>query len=324
MNREDKTSAGLALPRWLRRGARRAGDGAPLHFASVLGCAHFGHLLLLAMALLAWPFAELGLPRALPQWRWMDIVGEGGATLMVGIWLGYVRAARPAGLVTNWLSLGLAGMALGGWVDLLDEFWLLPKAMVWDNWLESTLMPLGMLVLTVGLHLWRREQLALNRQLRQHERVFRDHRRIDTLTQLADADYMAAQIALERREGRRGALLMFGWAGVDALAREQGLAAADRLVQAAALLLQLHLPADALLCRYAGDRLLVLLPGCSSEGAASPLQHQQQLRAALDLWRYELPDGERLALPVLSAMAATDELNGPPQALLLRLLERLA
>lgn len=318
MNRDHKTSAGLALPRWMRA----KGDGKPLHFAPVLGSAHFGHLLLLAMALLAWPFAELGLPRALAQWRWMDIVGEGGATLMVSLWLGYVRAARPAGVVTNWLSLGLAGMALGGWVDLLDEFWLLPKAIVWDNWLESALMPLGMLLLTVGLHLWRQEQLALNRQLRQRERVFRDHRRIDALTQLADADYMAAQIALERREGRSGTLLMFGWQAVDALARCHGLAAADRLVQAAALLLQLHLPADALLCRYAGDRLLVLLPGCSDEATAS-VQHQQ-LRAALELWRHELPDGERLALPVQSAMATTDELDGPPQALLLRLLERLA
>ena len=314
MNREDKTPAGLALFRRQRR-------GTPLEFAPVLGRAHFGHLLLLAMAVLVWPYAGQGLPRALAQWRWMDIVGEGGATLMVGIWLGYVRAARPAGLVTNWLSLGLAGMVLGGWVDFLDEFWLLPKAVVWDNWLESTLMPLGMLVLTVGLHLWRQEQLALNRQLRQRERVFRDHRRIDTLTQLADADYMAAQIALERREGRRGTLLMFGWADVDALARQQGLAAADRLVQSAAQLLQLHLHADELLCRYAGDRLIVLLPGCTGAAAQAQLQ---QLRKALELWRQAQPEAARLAGPLHCASASTDDGSGAaPQALLLQLLQRL-
>ena len=314
MNREDKTPAGLALFRRQRR-------GTPLEFAPVLGRAHFGHLLLLAMAVLVWPYAGQGLPRALAQWRWMDIVGEGGATLMVGIWLGYVRAARPAGLVTNWLSLGLAGMVLGGWVDFLDEFWLLPKAVVWDNWLESTLMPLGMLVLTVGLHLWRQEQLALNRQLRQRERVFRDHRRIDTLTQLADADYMAAQIALERREGRRSTLLMFGWSGFDALARQQGLAATDGMLQAAALLLQLHLRSDELLCRYAGDRLLVLLPGCTGEAAQA---QRRQLRAALELWCQSRPEGERVALPVQCASVGTDEDEAAePQDLLLRLLQRL-
>ena len=291
------------------------------HFAPVLDYRHFGHFLLLVLALLVWPFAELAQPRALAQWKWMDVFGEGGTVLLVATWLGYVRAARPAGVVTNWLSLGLAGMLMGGWVDLLDEFWLLPKAIVWDNWLESTLMPLGMLLLTVGLHLWRQEQLALNRQLRQRERVFRDHRRIDALTQLADADYMAAQIALERREGRRSTLLMFGWSGFDALARQQGLAATDGMLQAAALLLQLHLRSDELLCRYAGDRLLVLLPGCTGEAAQA---QRRQLRAALELWCQSRPEGERVALPVQCASVGTDEDEAAePQDLLLRLLQRL-
>lgn len=289
------------------------------HFAPVLGLRHFGHLLLLLCALLLWPFAELAAPRAFAHWKWMDIVGEGGTTAMVAIWLGYVRAARPAGVVTHWLCSGLAGMLLGAWVDLLDEFWVLPKAVVWDNWLESTLMPLGMALLTYGLHLWRQEQLALNRQLRQRERYFRDHRRIDGLTQLADAAYMEAQIVLERQQGRSATLLMLGWQGFDAVARRHGLAASDRMVQAAALLLQLHLRPDDLLCRYAGDRLLVLLPGCTG---AEARQVAEQLRAALAGWTFNLPDGQRLNLPVQAASAGTDEPDAP-QALLLRLLGRL-
>lgn len=283
-------------------------------FAPVLGVRHFGHGLLLLLALLAGLLADQAAPRPFAQWRWMDIVGEGGMTLMVGVWLAYLRASRPAGPVSNWLCLGLACMLVGSYVDALDEFWLLPKAVLWDNWLESTLTPLGMLALTVGLHHWRGEQLALQRQLGPRERHFRDHRRIDALTQLADAGYMATQIELERRAGRVGTLLMLGWQDFASVARHHGLAEADRIVQSASLLLLLHLPQDALLCRYAGDRLVLLLPAASVAAG--------RLQAVLADWSYHLPDGEALVLPVQAAQAATDE-DLEPQALLLQLLDRM-
>ncbi|HEX2012974.1 MAG TPA: diguanylate cyclase, partial [Roseateles sp.] len=252
--------ASYLLPRALR----------PPPLAPVLGLQHYGHGMLLAMALLLLPFALQGAPRPLPQWRWMDLLGEGGMALMVGVWLAYLRASRPAGPVTDWLCLGMSGMLLGAYVDMLDEFWLLPKAMLWDNWLESLLTPLGMALLTWGLHRWRQEQLALNRQLAQRERVFRDHRQIDALTQLGDAGYMAAQIALERQAGRPGHVLMLGWQGFDAaVARRRGLAEADRMLQAAGLLLALQLHPDELLCRYAGDRFVVLLPGRGAADATA-------------------------------------------------------
>lgn len=283
-------------------------------FAPVLGLRHFGHGLLLLLALLAGLFADQAAPRPFAQWRWMDIVGEGGMAIMVGVWLAYLRASRPAGPVSNWLCLGLACMLLGSYVDVLDEFWLLPKSVLWDNWLESTLTPLGMLLLTVGLHHWRGEQLALQRQLGPRERDFRDHRRIDALTQLADAGYMAEQIALERSAGRASTLLMLGWQGFDGVARRHGLAEADRMVQSASRLLLLHLPPDTLLCRYAGDRLVLLLPA----GSAAP----ERLQAVLADWSYHLPGGEALALPVEAAQARTDEAL-EPQALLLALHQRM-
>ncbi|PTT81456.1 GGDEF domain-containing protein [Pelomonas sp. HMWF004] len=288
-------------------------------FTPVAGIRPFGHVLLLLMAALTVAFAEQGSAKLLAQWRWVDILGEGGMACMVGVWLAYVRASRPAGSVTNWLCLGLGSMLLGGFVDLLDEFWMLPKAVYWDNALESSLMPLGMVLLTFGLHHWRQEQLAVNRQLGQRERFFRDHRRIDSLTQLADAGYLAEQIALERREGRSSSLIMLGWQGFDAVARRHGLAESDRMVQAASLLLQLHLGQDALLCRYGGDRLVALLPGCSGAPAQA---HQQRLHTALAGWAPVLASGEALSLPVHSASASTDEALAP-QALLLQLLARM-
>jgi diguanylate cyclase (GGDEF)-like protein len=288
--------------------------------APVLGLHAFGHSLLLLMAALLWLYAQQGQARALAQWVWLDIVGEGGMTLMVGVWLIYVRASRPAGLVTSLLCLGLAGMLLGGFVDTLDEFWALPKSLLWDNALESTLTPLGMVLLTCGLHQWRREQLVLNAQLRQRERLFRDHRRVDGLTQLGDAGYMAQQLLLERAEGREGSLVMLGWQGFEAVARRHGLAEADRLLQAAAQLLLLHLRGDALLCRYAGDRFIVLLPGLTQGNGDS---EGQVLREALAGFAYPLPGGERLQLPVLMTSVGT---AGPadPQDLLAQLAGRLA
>lgn len=272
----------------------------------------------LLLAGLTLAFAGLGSLKPLAEWHWMDVLGEGGMALMVGVWLVYVRGSRPAGRVTTWLTLGLAAMLVGEWVDALDEVWRLPKAMVWDNWLEA-LTPLGMLLLTVGLHHWRQEQRVLSGQLAQRERFLRDHRAVDRVTQLADAGYMAAQIQLERGLGRPGCVLMLGFEGFDGLVREQGIGAADHALQAASLTLLLNLRADDLLCRYAGDRFVVLLPGCSD---AEGRQLAHELQAALAQLNFNGRDGRRLRLPVRTALLGTTGTEAPEQ-LLLGLLQRL-
>lgn len=279
----------------------------------------FYPLLALLLAALTLAFAALGSLKPLAEWHWVDVLGEGGMALMVGVWLVYVRGSRPAGRVTTWLSLGLACMLLGEWADALDEFWRLPKAMLWDNGLESSLTPLGMVLLTVGLHFWRQEQRVLGRQLAQRERFLRDHRAVDRVTQLADAGYMAQQILLERRLGRTGCVLMLGFEGFAGLAREHGLAAADHALEAASLTLLLNLRADDLLCRYAGDRFVVLLPGCT---AAEGERLTEELRAALAHLNLNLRDGQRLRLPVRAAWRSTAG-DQPPEALLLGLLQAL-
>lgn len=279
----------------------------------------FYPLLGLLLAGLTLAFMALGSLKPLAEWHAMDVLGEGGMALMVGVWLVYVRGSRPAGRVTTWLTLGLAAMLVGEWVDTLDEVWRLPKAMVWDNWLESGLTPLGMVLLTVGLHHWRQEQRVLARQLAQRERFLRDHRAVDRVTQLADAGYMAGQIELERSLGRAGCVLMLGFEGFEALAREQGIAAADHALEAASLTLLLNLRPDDLLCRYAGDRFVVLLPGCS---VAEGERLTDELKAALAQLNFTLRDGRRLRLPVRTALRRTAG-TLPPEQLLLDLLQAL-
>lgn len=286
----------------------------------VLGLTGFGRLVLLAMALILYFFHDQSVAKPLARWNWMDIVGEGGMVVMAAVWLLQLRSSRPAGRVTDLLCLGLAAMLLGEWVDALDEFMLLPKSVLWDNWLESTLVPLGMLLVTLGLHHWRQEQRVLTEQLLRRERLFREHRSLDGITQLGDAGYMATQVALEQRMQRPAALLMLGLQGFDAVVREQGLAEADRLLQAASHLLLLNLPPDALLCRYAADRFCVLLPGAD---AATAQQCAADLQAALDHLRHHTRAGLCLRLPGRSARMLIDAQQAADEQML-ALARRLA
>lgn len=289
-----------------------------LTLAPVLGQRRFGPLLAAGLALLLALVQGLGEPRV---WlSWLDIGAEGGSTLMLGVWLVQLRASRPAGRVTDLLCLGLAGLLLGAWMDLLDECWKLPRAPHWLHGLESAFGLAGMTLLTWGLHEWRQEQLALNEQLRRRERLFREHRTLDAATKLGDARYMAAQLRQERAAGRVGQLLMLGWEGFEQVARRHGLAEAERLLHAAAQLLLLNLRPDDLLCRYGADRFVVLLPECSAELGARMADELQHSLAALS---HATADGQaRYRLPVRMATLRSDG-AADPEAQLLQLLERL-
>jgi diguanylate cyclase (GGDEF)-like protein len=285
----------------------------PAPLAPVLGLTHFAHLLALPMAALLWAFASFGEPKPISHWSWVDIAGEGGMSLMAGIWLLQLRLSRPGGRVTDLLCLGLAALLLGQWVDVLDEFWHLPKAVYWDNWLESSLNPLGALLLTLGLHHWRLEQRALSEQLLKRERLFREHRSMDGVTQLGDAAYLQAQIKLEQRLGRPAALLMLSLDGFDSVARELGLAESDRLLQAASHLLLLNLHPEHLLCRYAADRFCVLMPGVEAEAANLQAQH---LSHALSSLAHHSRAGQRLQLRTNGAWAMLNAQQTAEQQLL--------
>jgi GGDEF domain-containing protein len=284
-----------------------------LQFAPVLGLNPFGALLAGLLALLAGLYAMAGSAKPPTDWQWVDLLSEGGLCAMLAIWLGQLRASRPAGPVTSALALGLAAWLLGAGVDLLDELWQLPKTIWWDNLLESGLVLIGMGSLTWGLHGWRQEQLVLAEQRRRRERGTRDLRREDPVTQLADADYMAAQIERERRENQPGWLLMLGFEGFDRVVREAGLAEADRLLMSAGQLLCLNLGVDELVCRYGGDRFVVLLP------LLHPTQGQQlaaTLQRALASLSHADTQGRRWQLGVRAAGCALDGPQGARELML--------
>lgn len=295
----------------------------PLELAPVAGSRHFGHALLLAMAGITWAFGYWAVVKPTALWRWIDIVSETSIVAMLALWLVQLRASRPAGRVTTWLCLGLSGMLLGGWADLMDEFWKFPRTFTLLMGMESTCHVMGMVGLTYGLHLWRQEQLALNALRAGRERGYREHAQIDGLTQLGDGAYLLDQIRRQQAQlrtpdapGTRAMLVMLGWQDLPALARQHGLAEADRLLQATGPLLLLQLRAGDLVCRYASDRFVALLPDADS---ALP----GDLLAALSAHVHPCVDGRtRARVGARMASAGLDPVEDA-EAQLLRLLERL-
>lgn len=223
----------------------------------------------LAGTFVALLYAGAGATKPVDAWKWFDIASEGGTALVAAAWGLIVLGARPDGHVTRLLAAGFAAIMVGSWADCLDEVFAIDKAVLWDNALE-VLVPLGMVVLTAGMFYWRQEQASLTEHLKKRERLFRDHRAFDRVTQLADARYLRAQLARQRGGC---ALVLLDIDGFHRINREHGQAEGDRALQAVSHMLLLNLRNDDLLCRYAGDRFAVLMPGQDDAAAGEAARH---------------------------------------------------
>lgn len=122
--------------------------------------------------------------------------------------------------------------------------------------------------------------------------LFRDHRSFDQLTQVADADYLCAQLRIEyERGGDQCCLLMLDIDSFRQVNRDFGKREGDRVLQAVAQVLLLNLRSTDLLCRYAGDRFAVLLPGTRADAAHALADH---LRRAVASLRHHTQRGEAI------------------------------
>ncbi len=276
-------------------------------------------LLLLAANIDLWLTLAFGTAKSFSEWQWLDIVGEGGTALFMLFWLVLVLKSRPTGRVTNFLSIGLSCMFLSWWMDVLDEFVRLPKHIHWDHWLESGPMPIGMVLLTIGLFHWHREQQAINQQMEKRERVFREHRLFDKLTPLGGADYLKRQISdclsqsLEQQQPL--SLLALDIDDFSAINQHYGHAEGDAVLQALSQLILLNLRPHDLLCRLAGDRFVVILPNTGeSQARLLALELQQAVQG---LAHKTCQQGERLYLAASTAVVMA--VNETPEALLKRL-----
>ncbi|MBE7375192.1 GGDEF domain-containing protein [Pseudomonas lopnurensis] len=269
-----------------------------LHTLTLLGlalAANAGLQLLLAAGEIK-PWAEID---------WMDVAGEGGSAVLALAWLIMLLHSRPAGRVTRLLALGLACICFSWWMDLLDEFIRLPATIAWDNWLETAPMPVGLILLTVGIYHFNQEQRAINAQMSKRERLFREHRLFDKLTPLGTAEYLRRQLDLALRqateEQRPLSLLAVDLDDFSRVNQRYGQDEGDLVLQAVAQLLVLNLRHQDLLCRLAGDRFVVLLPDTSEQQAR---QLAEELETAVaSLAHKTRQHGERLHLHASTAVA---------------------
>ena len=281
------------------------------------------HRLKLAALLLAANLALLlhlaaGDLKPMAEWVWLDILGEGGSALLALAWLLLILKSRPAGRVSSLLALGLGCVFFSWWVDALDEFIRLPDSIAWDSWLESAPMPIGLLLMTVGLYHWHHEQLAISAQLEKRERLFREHRLFDKLTPLGAAEYLRRQLQLSLQHAEQAQPLSLVAVDLDnfsALNQRFGHAEGDAVLQAISQQLLLNLRCQDLLCRLAGDRFVVLLPN-TGETLARQLAGELQ-QAVAHLAHKTRQHGVRLHLR--ATVAVVMAVNEDPQTLLQRL-----
>lgn len=242
--------------------------------------------------------------------NWMDVAGEGGTCVILCGWLYMLLRGRPAGRVTRLLSLGLCCTAFSMWMDTLDEFIRLPPEAVWDNWLETAPMPVGMLLLTLGMYHLQQEQRAINAQMSKREQLFREHRLFDTLIPLAGAQYLRQHLhqALEQTEAEQRplSLIAIDLDDFNQINQRYGQEEGDQVLQVMAQLLLFNLRQQDMLCRLAGDRFVAVLPDTGESQARIMADDLRQSIA--NLAHRTQRHGERLHLQATTAVVmALDE-----------------
>ncbi|QJQ10161.1 GGDEF domain-containing protein [Pseudomonas putida] len=255
-------------------------------------------------------YLAAGTLKAWAEINWMDVAGEGGTCLILCGWLVMLLRGRPAGRVTRLLSLGLCFIAFSMWMDTLDEFIRLPDDAVWDNWLETAPMPLGMLLLTLGMYHLQQEQHAITAQMRKREQLFREHRLFDKLTPLSGARYLRQHlqqaIAQAAREQQALSLIVVDLDDFNQINQRYGQEEGDLVLQVVAQLLLLNLRQHDILCRLAGDRFVAALPNTGERQAqamAEALRH-----SIAHLAHHTRRHGERLHLTAtVASVMALDE-----------------
>ncbi len=243
-------------------------------------------LTLLVALLLSIAACSSGMPKTWQQIDMFDVVGESAASLMALFWLWLLMISRPRGRVTNWLLVGTSLYWLTTVLDLIDEFIKYPADMRLFAWLESLPVPIGMVMISIGLVQWLAEQQSINRQLAQREHFQREHQLIDPVTQLYNARYFMLQlqreIALHRLTDKPLAVAIVDIDGFAQLNRRWGMAVADNCLRSLAGAIELRLRAQDLACRFTSDRFVMLLPETTTEVATAVIdglhQHSEMLQ----------------------------------------------
>ncbi len=174
-----------------------------------------------------------------------------------------------------------------------------------------------MLILTLGLIGWHKEQAFINRQLASRELHLRHYQLLDPLTKLYKPEYLLAvlkrELELQQQHQQPFCLALVDISQFSRFNREQGMAAADLLLQQLSELTLLQFRSGDLVCRYSGDKFVILMPQSNQAIAQSLLQN-----ASRELTTY-LPTQLHWTITEITAMQHVTQ----PQRLLSQLWQQL-
>jgi diguanylate cyclase (GGDEF)-like protein len=204
-----------------------------------------------------------------------DMIGEGGIVAVTLMWLVVTLVSRPAGQLTNLMTVGLVFMHISVLADFLDEFLRYDSQYWWISAYESIPAPIGMILMSIALYQWHQEQMQINQQLRKREFLYREHGLIDFITGLYGAQYMQKQLddLLLDSPNQDIQMLMVDVDYFEQFIQQHGDHAGDRVLRELSELFLMNLRTTDLLCRYAGDRFIMMLTD-SNEQQANIIQTQ--------------------------------------------------
>jgi diguanylate cyclase (GGDEF)-like protein len=199
--------------------------------------------------------------------EWSDVIGEGSVALLTIFWTLAVMMSRPSGKVTNLLVIGLSLVTFSAMLDLFDEFMDPISSINWISLFESIPAAIGMLVMSYALYLWHLEQLALNQQLRRRELDYRWHQEIDAVTLLYRGSYWKERARKLASNKVPASIIVVDVVNFSFVNTQYGIVEGDRILREIAHLLLMNIRKTDLVCRYAGDRFVILLPNTKLEDA---------------------------------------------------------
>ncbi len=189
----------------------------------------------------------------------IDIVSELSLFILAVCWIFVIRSARPKGGVTNFLIVGLCFYTFGCYLDLLDEVFIRSNATVLTDLIEKAPMPIGLCILTIGLWQWRAEQKIVNRQLQSREQYIRQHHHTDNLTLINDTRTFESHIKQLQKNQKEFGLIGFDATNFSGFNAKHGIVAADKYLENLANHFCHFLRGCDLVCRYAGDRFIIVI-----------------------------------------------------------------
>ncbi len=201
--------------------------------------------------------ASSGELKPVTELDWIDMFGEGATALFILVWLLIVLSIRSPGRVTTLFALGLLGIFISNFQDLIDELYQLSDGVVWDSWLES--MPVGLLILTAALWFWRTEQHHIQSFMERRgvvSRISQEPTTWDSGLALPEYDAFIAKVDPNCDDQ---ILMMVQLDNFHDVTYQRGRSESDQLANSFVELLLLHLRAQDMMCRYTPGCFVILL-----------------------------------------------------------------